>query len=117
MAQSTPDPAPAPAGPPKAPRRDWPRFALLLIRTGPALMLLAIVIAATILSPFFLTTRNLGNVLSQSAVIAVLAIAQLLVIVTRGIDLSVGSTIALAAVVGALTFEAVPSTPLVVLAM
>jgi ribose transport system permease protein len=40
-------------------------------------------------------------VLSQSAVIAVLALAQLLVIITRGIDLSVGSTLALSAVVEA----------------
>jgi ribose transport system permease protein len=69
------------------------------------------------LSPVFLTTRNLGNVLAQSAVIAVLALAQLLVIITRGIDLSVGSTLALAAVVGALVFEAVPSGTLVILAM
>ena len=34
-----------------------------------------------------------------------LAIGQLLVILTRGIDLSVGSTLALASVVGALVFE------------
>jgi ribose transport system permease protein len=80
-------------------------------------MLAVVVAGAASLSPVFLTTRNLGNVLAQTAVIAVLAIAQLLVIVTRGIDLSVGSTMALAAVVGALTFEAVPSGPLVVLAM
>ena len=39
----------------------------------------------------FLTTGNIGNVLSQTAVIAVLAVGQLLVILTRGIDLSVGS--------------------------
>src|SRR6185369_7770059 len=69
------------------------------------------------LSPVFLTTRNVGNVLSQSAVIAVLALAQLLVIVTRGIDLSVGSTLALSAVVGAMVFASVPSGPLVIAAM
>ena len=40
----------------------------------------------------FLTSRNIGNVFSQTSVIAVLALGQLLVIVTRGIDLSVGST-------------------------
>ncbi len=80
-------------------------------------MLIAVIAAASALSPVFFTTRNLGNVLAQTAVIAVLAIAQLLVIITRGIDLSVGSVIALAAVVGALTFEAVPSTAPVLLAM
>ena len=80
-------------------------------------MLVVVVLAMAVLSPVFLSTRNLANVLSQTAAIAVLALAQLLVIVTRGIDLSVGSTIALSAVVGALVFEAVPSGPLVVVAI
>ncbi|WP_426513656.1 ABC transporter permease [Dactylosporangium sp. McL0621] len=114
--RTAPDPL-ASTGPPRPGRADGARAALALIRTGPLLMLVAIVAVAAALSPFFLTTRNLGNVLAQSAVIAVLAIAQLLVIITRGIDLSVGSTVALAAVVGALVFEAVPSAALVVLAM
>ncbi|WP_327001013.1 ABC transporter permease [Dactylosporangium sp. NBC_01737] len=104
-------------GPSPGRRPGGPRLALRLIRTGPVFMLVLIVVAASVLSPVFFTTRNLGNVLAQTAVIAVLAIAQLLVIVTRGIDLSVGSTVALAAVVGALVFEAVPSATVVVLAM
>jgi ribose transport system permease protein len=57
-----------------------------------------------LLSPVFLTTGNASNVLSQTAAIAVLAIGQLLVILTRGIDLSVGSTLALASVIGAIAF-------------
>jgi len=117
MALSTTEPEVTPKAAVPSRRPAWPSVALALIRTGPALMLIAVVGAASLLSPVFFTTRNLGNVLAQTAVIAVLAIAQLLVIVTRGIDLSVGSTIALAAVVGALTFEAVQSTPLVLLAM
>jgi ribose transport system permease protein len=80
-------------------------------------MLLVVVIAAAALSDVFFTTRNLGNVLSQTAVIAILAMAQLLVIVTRGIDLSVGSNLALCAVVGALVFSTVDSGPLVVAVM
>jgi ribose transport system permease protein len=80
-------------------------------------MLLAVVIAAAALSEVFFTTRNLGNVLSQTAVIAILALAQLLVIVTRGIDLSVGSNLALCAVVGALVFGTVDSGLLVIAVM
>lgn len=98
-------------------RFDGPRLALAAIRVGPGLMLIGVVAVVSSLSPVFMTTRNVGNVLSQSAVIAVLALAQLLVIVTRGIDLSVGSTLALSAVVGAMVFQAVPSGPLVILAM
>jgi ribose transport system permease protein len=104
-------------GLPASRRYDGLRIALGAIRIGPALMLVVVVLAMAVLSPVFLSTRNLANVLSQTAAIAVLALAQLLVIVTRGIDLSVGSTIALSAVVGALVFEAVPSGPLVVVAI
>lgn len=109
---------PPPPGPPAAgPRRDAAGLGLAALRVGPALMLLVVVLAAGALSPVFFTTRNLGNVLSQTAVIAILALAQLLVIVTRGIDLSVGSTLALSAVVGAMMFGSMGSGPLVILAM
>src|SRR6188768_962769 len=78
------------------------RVALRVIRIGPVLILGILVVAMTLASPVFLTTGNVGNVLTQSAAIAVLAVGQLIVILTRGIDLSVGSTLALASVVGAL---------------
>ncbi len=53
-------------------------------------------------SPFFLTGRNLQNVLVTGSVVAVLAVGQFVVIVTAGIDLSVGSIAALATVIAAL---------------
>jgi ribose transport system permease protein len=81
------------------------RLALGVIRLGPVLMLVGLVIAMKLLSPVFFTTGNASNVLAQTAAIAVLAIGQLLVILTRGIDLSVGSTLALASVVGAIVFS------------
>ncbi len=49
--------------------------------------------------PNFLETDNLLNIANQIAVIAILAIGMTMVIVTAGIDLSVGSLIALSAVV------------------
>jgi ribose transport system permease protein len=81
------------------------RVALGVIRLGPVIILGVLILAMTLASPVFLTTGNVGNVLSQTAVIAVLAVGQLLVVLTRGIDLSVGSTLALASVVGAIAFE------------
>ena len=81
------------------------RVALGVIRLGPLLMLAGLILAMTLLSPVFFTTGNATNVLAQSAAIAVLAIGQLLVILTRGIDLSVGSTLALASVVGAIAYS------------
>lgn len=93
------------------------RVSLVFLRAGPALALLVLVVVLSQLSPIFLSPRNIGNVLAQTAVISVLAIGQLLVIVTRGIDLSVGSTLALGTVVGALVFQQTPSTIGVVAAM
>src|SRR5689334_4406539 len=81
------------------------RLALWALRAGPALILGLVVVAVALSTPLFLTSQNIGNVLAQSAVIAILALGQLLVILTRGIDLSVGSTLALATVVGAVVFE------------
>ena len=81
------------------------RVALFLLRAGPVLILVLLILVIASVTPLFLTTRNIGNVLAQTAVIAVLSLGQLLVIVTRGIDLSVGSTLALATVAGALVFH------------
>jgi ribose transport system permease protein len=63
--------------------------------------LVAIGVALTILSPHFLTYVNLSQVVLDAAVTAIIAVGMTLVIVTAGIDLSVGSVAALAGVVGA----------------
>jgi predicted ABC-type sugar transport system permease subunit len=99
------------------PRYRLLQAALVSLRAGPALILLILVVAVSLTTPVFFTSRNIGNVFSQTAVIAVLALGQLLVIVTRGIDLSVGSTVALSGVVGAIVFLHVHSTALVILAI
>ncbi|GHF22855.1 ABC transporter permease [Pseudolysinimonas yzui] len=90
---------------------------LWLLRLGPFLILVIMIAVLAGLSPVFFTPGNLGNVLTQSAAIAILAMGQLLVILTRGIDLSVGSTLALAAVVGALVYAETDSGFTTILAM
>jgi ribose transport system permease protein len=90
---------------------------LRALRAGPVLILGLLILAFASRSELFLTTENVGNILAQSAVIALLALGQLLVILTRGIDLSVGAVLALSTVVGALVFEKVDSGPLVIVAM
>jgi ribose transport system permease protein len=88
--------------------------ALFSLRAGPALILLLLIIVVSLTTPIFFTSRNIGNVFSQTSVIAVVALGQLLVIVTRGIDLSVGSTIALSGVTGAVVYEHTHSSVLVI---
>ncbi|WP_257901809.1 ABC transporter permease [Saccharothrix obliqua] len=63
--------------------------------------LLLLVVALSVLAPSFLSTQNLLNVGVQAAVVAVLAFGSTYVIVSGGIDLSVGSVAALSAMVGA----------------
>ena len=65
------------------------------------LVLLAAVI--TVMQPAFISVQNLLNVGVQAAVIAIMAFGMTFVVVAGGIDLSVGSVAALAAMVGALT--------------
>jgi ribose transport system permease protein len=63
-----------------------------LLRRWPALGLLALVATAfTALSPEFLGTRNLVNIFVQSASLGVVATGMAFVLLTAGIDLSVGS--------------------------
>jgi ribose transport system permease protein len=90
---------------------------LVFLRVGPAIGLLLLIVILSQLTPAFATSRNIGNLLAQSAVISVLAIGQLLVIVTRGIDLSVGSTLALGTVTGALAASSGAPAAVVVVVM
>lgn len=71
----------------------------LLSRGGPLGGLIILCIVMTILSPFFLSFNNLFNVGIQIAVIAILALGQTFVVVSGGIDLSVGSVLGLAGIV------------------
>jgi ribose transport system permease protein len=90
---------------------------LRLLSIGPLLILILLAAVIGLLTPDFLKPGNLGNIVAQTAVIAIVAIGQHLVILTRGIDLSVGANLALATVIGGLVFRQVDSAPLVMLAM
>src|ERR687895_436759 len=64
-------------------------------RGGALIILFLLVVAFAIVTPDFLTVNNLINILRQYSVLMILAVGQTLVIVSRGIDLSVASTAAL----------------------
>lgn len=68
---------------------------------GTLIGLIVIVLVFANLSPVFLTERNLVNILQQSSLNACVAIGMTLVIISGGIDLSVGPTAALTAVIAA----------------
>jgi ribose transport system permease protein len=79
------------------------------------IILLITVFIGTQVSPYFLTGRNLQNIVVTAAVVSVLAVGQFMVIVTAGIDLSVGSIAALATVVAAVLLRNGQSTAVAVL--
>lgn len=78
--------------------RVTPRSVLTRIGTlGPLLGLLVLAVVATALNPDFLTVSNLANVLTRAAFIGIIAVGMTFVIISGGIDLSVGSLAALIA--------------------
>ena len=80
------------------PRRSLASLSRQWQRVGVLAALVLLVIAASLLSPRFLTVPNLLNVLRQASIVGILAIGMTFVILTRGIDLSVGSILGIAVV-------------------
>jgi ribose/xylose/arabinose/galactoside ABC-type transport system permease subunit len=73
---------------------------------GPGLGLLAVVIFFAVQEPVFLDPYNLRTVATQTVIVGLGAIGMTFVIVSGGIDLSIGSVIALSSVVTALAMRA-----------
>ncbi|MFW6387782.1 MAG: ABC transporter permease [bacterium] len=71
-----------------------------------ALGLLGLVLLITTFAPHFLSGGNIGSLTRQISFLAIMALGQLFVIVTAGIDLSVGSVAAFSGVTGGLTMVA-----------
>ena len=85
---------------------------------GTLLGLVVLGVVLSILSPHFLTPANLLTVLEQTSINAILAVGMTVVIISAGIDLSVGSILALAGVVlAALLRAAVPVPAAILLAL
>lgn len=88
------------------------RFALDNI---PLIGLLVLMLIVTLISPNFLTIDNLLNILRQTSINAIIAMGMTFVILTAGIDLSVGSILAFAGAVCASLIAA--DTPLIIALM
>jgi rhamnose transport system permease protein len=77
--------------------------------------LLAFIIVLSIIvqlrNPSFLTLENMNDLMTNTAILSILAVGMMLVIVTRGIDLSIGATLALSGMISALTVSAYPGLP------
>lgn len=95
---------------------SWPLWSgltdsqrVFLRRNGPIVAVYAFIILLFIIgaaqSERFLTERNLANVARQSAFLGIVALGQMLVILTAGIDLSIGSLIKVSILVSAIVMN------------
>ena len=74
----------------------------IVVRNGAVLVLLLIVLAFGVLTPGFLVPESLGNVVKQASFIGIAAVGMVFLLLTAGIDLSVGSVMYLAPLVAGL---------------
>ncbi|MFC4015195.1 ABC transporter permease [Nonomuraea purpurea] len=92
------------------------RGADLIVKSNLLLVFLALCVVASLLAPQFLTGRNIANLLQQSSLTGIVAIGMTMVVLTAGIDLSVGSVAAFGGMTVALLMAAgVPVLPAILL--
>jgi rhamnose transport system permease protein len=92
------------------------RFAhrLLLVRELGILLALGLLVAVTAAdNPRFLSAQSIRDLLLGAAVLVILAVGQTVIIITRNVDLSVGSTLGLVAFATGKLFLASPGAPIV----
>ena len=78
---------------------------------GISLFILILVMVITLRSPSFLSVDNFEDILLNISILTIVALAQAMVIITRGIDLSVSSTIGLVAMMVAFVVKENPEMP------
>jgi len=83
----------------KKEKKGWTRY------LGIILSLAVISILFTSLNPVFITQRNLINIAQQASINAIVALGMTIVIITAGIDLSVGATVAITSLIVAKTMS------------
>ncbi|WP_459383811.1 ABC transporter permease [Arthrobacter humicola] len=87
---------------------------LLRMRELPVLIALALLVLITyLINPLFLTAQGVKDLLLNATIIMILAVGQTLLIITRNIDLSVGSMLGLVAFGTGSLFSAMPDVPII----
>ncbi|WP_316813258.1 ABC transporter permease [Pedobacter heparinus] len=87
----------------------------LIIKYNTLVIFLLMLIVSALVSDAFFTANNLANLIRQVAPVGIISMGMLLVILTGGIDLSVGSVVAMVGVLSALFTHMMP-LPLAIVA-
>src|SRR5271165_6448198 len=77
----------------------------MIQRLLPFLSLIVLFVALSIASPHFLTSTNLSSLVRQTAVINIMALGMTIIIISGGIDLSVGAILAMGGLLGTMAME------------
>jgi rhamnose transport system permease protein len=85
-------------------RRDAALIAILAV----------MVVAVTVRAPVFLSAASLDTLITDGGILAMMALVQMLALITGGIDLSIAATMALVGMVTALISRAYPELPVVI---
>ena len=94
-------------------RMPWHSRGFLATQTAyVSLALLVLIVVISFIAPAFLTFGNIGNVLTDFSYIGIVSLGSTVVIITAGIDLSVGSAMGLSAIMTALLFQVLGGTGL-----
>lgn len=110
--------SPSSTPPPTAAQASTGRSALSKVvrsREVPvASALIVLVVVTTAINPLFLTPQGVKDLLLNATIVIILAVGQALVIITRNVDLSVGSMLGLTAYLTGTLFADIPGIPIAV---
>ena len=82
---------------------DWKK---LLVKNSKYILLVVMVIVSALVSDKFFTSTNISNLFKQNAAVGIVALGELVVILTGGIDLSVGAIVSMTTVIVSLMLKA-----------
>ena len=91
--------------------RPVPRTSERFRELGLLIFIVVLSLVFQIRNPKFLTLSNLRDLFTNTAILSILSIGMMMVLLTGGIDLSIGATMAFAGMIGSLTVSANPAIP------
>lgn len=91
---------------------DRVRSVLRLRELPVAVALVALVVVTALINPRFLTPQSTKDLLLNATIVLILAVGQAIVIITRNVDLSVGSILGLSGFLTGTLFATVPGIPI-----
>lgn len=92
-------------------QRGWVQAFVKFREAGIIIFIILLSALVTLRNPVFLSINNLRDIVLNISILVIVAMAQMMVIITRGIDLSVGSMIGLTAMMVSYVVAALPGMP------